>query len=109
MALYLYKQLARFAHLLLAPRLCPLQVLLLIAPAFSVLHFVSAKLYCGIINLDSTLVVCSNGRCYFTSNTLISAVETSYRKLDWPKLLGSKVTVYLTDTQLVFVQSIEFQ
>ena len=38
------------------------------ALAFGVGHFVvSAELYCGIINQDSTLVVCSNGRCYFTS------------------------------------------
>jgi len=29
-----------------------------VALAFSVAHFVSAKLYCGIINQDSTLVVC---------------------------------------------------
>ena len=43
----------------------------LIAPTFSVGHFISAKLYCGIINQDSTLVVCSNGRCYFTSNTAV--------------------------------------
>ena len=43
----------------------------LIAPTFSVGHFVSAKLYCGIINQDSTLVVYCNGRCYFTSNTAV--------------------------------------
>jgi len=52
-----------------------------IVPAFGMGHFVLPKLYCGIINQDSTLVVCSNGRCYFTSNTLVSAVQTGFRRL----------------------------
>ena len=70
----LHSTIARFAHLLLAPQSCPLLVWDI---------FVSAKLYCGIINQDSTRVVCSNGRCCFTSNTLVSAVQTGFRKLDW--------------------------
>ena len=35
-----------------------------IVPTFSVGHLVSVKLYCRIINQDSTLVVYSNARCF---------------------------------------------
>ena len=64
----------------------------LIKSVFCVAHFIPAKLYCGIINQDSTLVICSNGRCYFTSDTRISAVLTGFRKPDWNTGMGSKVT-----------------
>ena len=74
---------ACFARLLLAPNPACFSCCSPIVPTFRVGHFVSAKLYCGIINQDSTRVICSNGRCYFTSNTLISAVQTDFRKLDW--------------------------
>ena len=70
----------RLAHLLLARNFSCCS---LIVPTFSVGHFVSAKLYCGVINQDSTLGACSNGRRYFTSNILVSAVQTGFRKLDW--------------------------
>jgi len=49
----------------------------------------SETVYCGIINQDSTVVLCSNGRCYFTTNTLVSAVQTGFKNtgLEWAKLL----------------------
>ena len=42
-----------------------------------------SELYCGNINHDYTPVICSNGKCYFISNTLVSAVQIGFRKLDW--------------------------
>jgi len=66
-----YKYLTHFTRLLLA-----LQSHLLLVQ--DILY-----LYYGITNQDSTLPVCSQTRCYFTSNTLVSSVQTGFRKLDW--------------------------
>jgi len=78
-------------------------------PAFSVGHFVSVKLYCGILNQESTLVICSN-RCYFTSNRLVSCLKVLGVKGPALSLGGQGSLAYLirftqrldSDTQLVF-------
>jgi len=42
-----------------------------------------ASLDCYLFSDRACFSVCSNGRCSFTSNTLVSAVQTGFRKLDW--------------------------
>ena len=64
-----YKYLTHFTRLLLAFQ--------------SHLLLVRDILYLYCTNQDSTLPLCSKTRCYFTSNTLVSSVQTGFRKLDW--------------------------